>query len=593
MKQLFLFSVALIIAFEAFSQDTIYGTPTKIDLNQLETYPFYAGAGCAHGHICCQAGCHCCTELKRKQIYDSIFHPSQNGTQRITIVERYFYASSHERSSVHYRFKKLVSRSDNADKEKSELSEKWYRADLRQYWAYENDGLERYPTDLEKRYQETNSALVIDSKGDYHLIDLEGKILPMKFHSHRAVGDGIFISGIIVNDLIIYGFSDGVSTKIGPMNYSDIKPFDEKGQAIALNTNGQYGIVNKLGEVVVPFLYDYISYLGEDRFLAQIGGNKFLIDRKGQGLTDAKYNFINTFSEGLAFARSGENRMVYIDTTGEEVIHKNIDWGYDFHDGIAAVCKDKKWGYIDRMGKLVIDYQFYAARDFHNGVAPVSLGDNSNTDRWGLIDKTGKFITSKEYSEIELFKNGLARTFINGKGYGFINTKGKVEFDCIYNFHGYGSKDDWFIHDKMIRTTIGQQKSLELIDRNGKQLLDLSAYTYAHFPQDPKLPNSFLPYLMVQDIFGKSNLIDMKGDSLFKHNYERFSIITADLAIGQKDNRWYIISIPTGEELSELKNGNVVSIFDGVLKLQSDINNYQYEYYDLEGNKIEVYGVGF
>lgn len=537
---------------------------------------------CAHGHECCSTGCGCCMELKREQLYDTIFHKVRDGIQRITVVERYFYANSHEKYPVHYFFK-------NA---KGELSEKWYRADLETYFRYRmENSFGRYPKEAEKKYLNTNQVLVVDTSGDYHLLDLEGKELPMTFHSKREVSKGIYICGIIVNNRRIYGFSDEQGNKIGFLNYSKILPFDENGIAIAQNIFGKYGLVNCEGQVVLPFLYDDLNKLSEDRYLVFEDGKKIIIDGTGKRIGKQSYLFVNVYSEGLAFARKDEKNFYYLDLDGKEAIKINGEWGYDFQDGMAAVLKDKKWGYIDKTGRLVIDYQFDRALNFHDGVAPVAIGTNSNTDQWQLIDRNGKFISNKTYDEIERFKNGLSRAHINGKGYGMINTKGKEIFTCNYDFNGYGSANDWFINDRMIRRTIGKENSLELIDRNGEQVLSLTKYTGANFIQDPKKPNSFHLYILVYKKDGFLNLLDFNGNEILKRDYKQVHVFQDGIAIGSIDQKLYLLDLETGEELKELANEQWLSIEDGIIQIENKDKPHTYKYLDMKGEQISVFGV--
>ena len=36
----------------------------------------------------------------------------------------------------------------------------------------------------------------------------------------------------------------------------------------------------------------------------------------------------------------------------------NYDSAYDFHDGLAGVCLDGKWGFIDKTGREVTPFKY-------------------------------------------------------------------------------------------------------------------------------------------------------------------------------------------------------------------------------------------
>lgn len=44
----------------------------------------------------------------------------------------------------------------------------------------------------------------------------------------------------------------------------------------------------------------------------------------------------------------------------------------DFHERMASVNVDGKWGYIDTDGREVVPCQYTDARDFHEGLALVT-----------------------------------------------------------------------------------------------------------------------------------------------------------------------------------------------------------------------------
>ncbi len=121
-----------------------------------------------------------------------------------------------------------------------------------------------------------------------------------------------------------------------------------------INKEHKYGFVNRLGEEVVPLIYD---------------------DARG-------------FNEGFCNVAKGD-KWGYIDTTGKEVITFKFDMAYGFHSGLAGVKIGNKWGYINKTGKLVIPATYDKVYDFSDGYsgtfASVKLGNQEFE-----IDKTGK-----------------------------------------------------------------------------------------------------------------------------------------------------------------------------------------------------------
>ena len=112
---------------------------------------------------------------------------------------------------------------------------------------------------------------------------------------------------------------------------------------------------------------------------------------------------------------------------------KQYDVVQTFHDGMAAVLKDGKWGYISSEGKEVItcsipkqydvcidreDYGFFRdngyIRNFSEGMVPVAKetsGAKHNYERvlkWGYMNKEGKLVVDYIYDEAADFSEGLA-----------------------------------------------------------------------------------------------------------------------------------------------------------------------------------------
>ena len=72
-----------------------------------------------------------------------------------------------------------------------------------------------------------------------------------------------------------------------------------------------------------------------------------------------RYKKVRDFEEAHAWVLSG-NKAEYIDRTGQLVIHAKFDFGGHFHEGLAWVASGGKLGYISSDGNLVVkmDYEF-------------------------------------------------------------------------------------------------------------------------------------------------------------------------------------------------------------------------------------------
>lgn len=95
------------------------------------------------------------------------------------------------------------------------------------------------------------------------------------------------------------------------------------GFAIVNMTRGTIGIIDKTGKGM-QFLrdkhFEYILQFNNRLAVAKVSSKLCYIDSNGNLAFDQYFLFADSFSEGLAFVRTKEDRLSYIDETGKEVI---------------------------------------------------------------------------------------------------------------------------------------------------------------------------------------------------------------------------------------------------------------------------------
>lgn len=139
------------------------------------------------------------------------------------------------------------------------------------------------------------------------------------------------------------------------------------------------------------------------------------------------YDFVENFHEGMAKVCK-DSKYGYIDLAGKEVVKPQYGFADNFSEGLAAVSNDElKKGFIDKLGRVVIDFKFGFTSGFHEGLAAVDV----NYNNWGYIDKTGKLVIDPKYGLANDFHEGMAAVGIKKEGYrfpdkyGYINSKGE------------------------------------------------------------------------------------------------------------------------------------------------------------------------
>ena len=177
----------------------------------------------------------------------------------------------------------------------------------------------------------------------------------------------------------------------------DIKDFSE-GMAPFRSADKKFGFIGVDGKVAIPAQYESVGYFKDGLAWAKTAdGLLGYIDNKGVWVIKPQFSAGKEFDKesGLARVKNGE-RWGYVTRTGEMMYVSDADaWG-DFSEGLCDGSRDKKKGFYDNRGKWVIQPQFDGVRDFKNGFAAAKQGE-----KWGIINKEGKWVIQPSFDGIK------------------------------------------------------------------------------------------------------------------------------------------------------------------------------------------------
>jgi len=138
--------------------------------------------------------------------------------------------------------------------------------------------------------------------------------------------------------------------------FEEITKFDRNGLA-PVSIGEKFGLINSLGEVVIPFDYESI-----------------------------------VMSTLNAYSVSKKAKWGYITKQNQILIPLEYDLTSDFIENVCAVKKDGKWGFIDLLNKVVIPFEYEGCTDFNAGIAGVV-----SNGKWGVINKNNDLIIDFQY----------------------------------------------------------------------------------------------------------------------------------------------------------------------------------------------------
>ena len=219
------------------------------------------------------------------------------------------------------------------------------------------------------------------------------------------------------------GMDDGI-VKYGSFHDGLAQVYSFEGESGAIEFQGakniKIGYMNKLGETVIPAIYDYAD----------------------------------DFSEGKAYVRSNDFQG-FIDTTGKRLFQcKQSPADMFFSDGLVLISDydDGKYIFYNSEGKIALEIptdKYFRLHDFNDGLAYYEKINNETggISEKGFIDKSGKeVLVLSEFHIVNDFSEGLASVSKDGEMYGFINTKGDLVIPCKYK--GYIDEGDIrYFHD--------------------------------------------------------------------------------------------------------------------------------------------------
>jgi len=202
--------------------------------------------------------------------------------------------------------------------------------------------------------------------------------------------------------------------------------------------NGYDGLIDTLGNIVIPFnidkkslygagihngkpIYSIVSDKSYETFIDLNGKERFSIPKSVGKI----YNFTN---EDITIYEK-DSKYGYIDITGKVITPPKFEWAYPFRNGFAVVRSeygrfgsDAYYGVIDSTGKYVIEPNLYNAfiSDYSSDYFVLQRREVIKQDDWQrmyfhsyLVNKKGERVKEFKNTKMYGFHNGLARMVIN------------------------------------------------------------------------------------------------------------------------------------------------------------------------------------
>lgn len=307
-----------------------------------------------------------------------------------------------------------------------------------------------------------------------------------------------------------------------------------------------------------------------------------------------------------------DGTLKVLDYSGNQVAVLDYDKIESFHDGLAIVCKDNKYGFINTKAEIVVPLEFDEVTEFSEGFARVKkLVDDGRYYRYGFVNSSGELVVQPEYDDAaRAFTEGYAWVRKDGKS-GFINGHGEIviplEYESVGSFReGLASVQKekggkvGFINtagectipmefdiataflDGLAKVWIGGKCGF--INTKGEIVIPIK--------YDEDSWNNFSEGLCQVKLSGKTGFIDTQGQLVIPTRYDGasdFSDGIAPVYVDKGTSRLWGAINTKGEFVVPLNVGNYYPrVSDGLIKVGEvvDVLLVHYGYVDKDGNTV-------
>ena len=401
----------------------------------------------------------------------------------------------------------------------------------------------------------------------------------------------ILLSGVSAPALAVN--TSGYTVAI-PCIYEDTIGF--RGSVAPVQYGGKYGLIDKTGNQVAPFVYDSFTLLwsqGSNDFqrsyLVAIQDGKWgVIDESGRLLIPCIYSSIVSGGNGMAIVGIGEPARPGLPNlngvwglvdiqTGNEILPVKYREISPSDDSLVYTVKlDNKTAVTDRNGKFIVPLGTYDnISNFYSGLATVY-----KNQKVGLIDQFGRAVTPVVYDRIDPFQAGVTLANKDGK-WGVLNTFGETVVPFIY-------EDGGVYPNGVIQMRKGNKAGI--FDRTGRVIVPFGKYDFVR---------QSTGNLVFVERGGKIGAIDITGKEIVPLIYTGVRETMNGLAVVLDNDKSTVIN-QSGRAILPLQKYNTnddhgISFYEngGILVLSSTDNKWGLV--DYNGNTVlpcEYFSIG-
>lgn len=392
--------------------------------------------------------------------------------------------------------------------------------------------------DIDKGSSIFDERIIVEKYNKYGIQSIDGenieeiiydKIIRVSENSYYLEKEGKGVIKNIVNNRII--------------EVNEIEKISDDYLRVAYK--GEFGIVDKNLNWILPLEYDYLDYnkeyvivakegvievydkefkkleienntrviLGIGKYLYSVKNNKLgVIDKNGKVIITPKYdNFLKLNDRDIMIGyEDGKSYLINLETKKEKLVdYENFG---EESEGMILTLKDRKLGYIDIEGNEIIPNKYEAAFKVQMGSKYLQVKEN---EKWMLVNKKGEVYKELPYDDLGEYKDGYILVVSNNK-LGYIDDEGneKIVPQFIY---ATSFKNGYAV--------VGEESGFGVINKENEKVIPL-------IYDEVEIKDNYV-YVKMDN---KRGILDLNGHEILPVIYDELGDIENNILFYKKDN---------------------------------------------------------
>jgi outer membrane protein assembly factor BamD (BamD/ComL family) len=317
-----------------------------------------------------------------------------------------------------------------------------------------------------------------------------------------------------------------------------------KQHLVPYQLGNRFGLMNHKGIPQTEAIYENLGFFNEGLASATKNGLTGYIDKRNQVVISFQFDSGTDFESGRAIVEKNGKSGI-IDRQGNVLYESVFEDVGQFSEGLIYALKDSLYGYYDRFGSIQIKPQFEEAFSFSKGIAKVQY-----QGKQAYINESGQFVVPPLYPEIQFYSDSLLK-FKQEDLWGIMNAKGTVFTQPIFDEIGVLENG---------RAVCVQDSKIGYLDSIGALVIPCSLEIFPNYMQDAQ----FIGTGAKAKFNGKYGVIAKNGTWILQPTFPEMGTVSTWISF-LKGKKWGFVSIknqvviqPTFDAASSFDNGQAI-----------------------------------